>query len=293
MRIPDDKYLVVSNSMRIHDVDLTDTEHVLSSDGLYDFVIEHGLLEKPKQNKFDFATAFGQQEKSESGQTDKYYNTDRIWLAQNILSPSQKPEIRQDTYELFLAPDEPITPAHVMEVLRSTFKGTPLEHEPDATRPIGVVRTLQSHIMTVDGRLPAGLKGVIWQALGSPLSSVYVPFYALADEIPDSYALGDSTSFTEKSIWWIWRGLFALADQMDEQNKSDGLLTFCKNWENYFIESQKAMNEVLEQFSQPDASDAKLMAKTYSTNNLRLMADAAMQKYELMMAELSGRQKDR
>lgn len=299
VRIPDDKYLVVSNSMRIHDVDLTDTEHVLSSDGLYNFVIEHGLLEHPSQSKFDFASAFGQQEKSESGQTDRYYNTDRIWLAQSILSPSQKPEIRQDTYELFLAPDEPITPAHVMKVLRSTFQGTPLEHEPDATRPIGVVRTLQSHIMTVDGRLSAGLKGVVWQAVGSPLCSVYVPFYALADEIPDAYASGDSTFFTENSIWWIWRGLFALADQMDRaygQNKPDkldGLLKYCRNWERYFIKMQTAMNEILEQTELPDVPGAKIIAKAYSTNNLKLMADAAMQKYQLMMAELSGSQKDR
>lgn len=290
VRIPDDKYLVVSNSMRIHNVDLTDTENVLFSDGLYDFIMEYGLLENPKQKNFDFAKAFGQQEKSESGQADPYYNTDRIWLAQSILSPSHKPEVRQKTYELFMEPDKPITPEDVMKVLRSTFKGTPLEHEPDATRPIGVVRTLQSHIMTVNSRLVAGLRGVIWQALGSPVCSVYVPFYALVEEIPDTYACGDSASFTTDSIWWIWRGMFALADRMD---KLDELTNYCKNWEHYFIKSHKAMNEILEQFSSMESPDAQLMAKAYSTNNLSLMADSARKKYETMMAELSGNQKDR
>lgn len=290
VRIPDDKYLVVSNSMRIHDVDLTDTEHVVTSEGLYDFVVEHSLLKNPKPEKFDFAAAFGQQEKSESGEIDPYYNIDRIWLAQNILSPSQKIKVRQKTYELFLKPDKPITPADVMKVLRSTFKGTPLEHEPDATRPIGVVRTLQSHIMTVNSQLPDGLKGVIWQAMGSPICSIYVPFYALVDEIPEAYACGDSASFSLDSIWWTWRGLFALADQMDAL---DNLTNYCKTWENYFIKSHKAMNKILEQFSSVNILDAQLIAKTYSKNNLSLMADSAVKKYQSMMAILSDNQKDK
>lgn len=290
VKIPDDKYLVVSNSMRIHGVDLTDTEHVLASEGLYDFVIEHGLLKNPNLKEFDFATAFGQQEKSESGETDPYYNIDRIWLAQNILSPSQKPEIRQETYELFMKPDKLITPANVMEVLRSTFKGTPLEHKPDATRPIGVVRTLQSHIMTLDSRLPNGLKGVIWQAMGSPICSIYVPFYALTDEIPETYSCGSSNSFSPDSIWWTWRGLFALASQMDAL---DNLTNYCKTWEKYFIRSHEAMNEILEQFSSVNIADAQLMAKAYSKNNLSLMASSAVNKYQSLMAELSANQKDK
>lgn len=290
VKIPDDKYLVVSNSVRIHGVDLTDTQHVLASEDLYDFVTEHGLLEHPKRNDFDFAAAFGQPEKSESGETDAYYNIDRIWLAQNILSPSQKPKVRETTYELFMKPDEPITPAHVMEVLRSTFKGTPLEHKPDATRPIGVVRTLQSHIMTLDSRLPAGLRGVIWQTMGSPLCSIYVPFYALADEIPETYSCGGSESFSPDSIWWTWRGLFALASQMDAL---DNLADYCQNWQDYFIQSHEAMNKILEQVSSDDNSDAQLMAKTYSKNTLRLMADCAVKKYQSLMAVLTANQKDK
>lgn len=291
VKIPDDKYLAVANSMRIHGVDLTDQSHVLSSEGLYDFVIEHKLLENPNRTEFDFAAAFGQPGKSESGEIDPYYNIDRIWLAQSILSPSLKPEIRQkEPYELFMKPDQPVTPARIMEVLRSTFKGTPLEHEPDAARPIGVVRTLQSHIMTLDSRLPDGLKGVIWQAMGSPLCSVYVPFYALADEIPETYSCGSSDSFSPDSIWWIWRGLFALASQMDAL---DNLLDYCRTWEEYFIKSHETMNEILEQCSSVDISDAQLMAKAYSKSSLSLMADGAVKKYQSLMAVLTAAQKDK
>lgn len=290
VKIPDDNYLVVANSMRIHGVDLTDQEHVLASEGLYDFVTEHKLLENPDRTEFDFATAFGQQGKAESGETDPYYNIDRIWLAQSMLSPSNKPEIRhQELYELFMKPDQPVTPAHVMEVLRSTFKGTPLEHEPDATRPIGVVRTLQSHIMTLDSRFPDGLRGVIWQAMGSPLCSIYVPFYALADEIPETYSCGGSDSFSSDSIWWTWRSLFALASRIDAL---DNLSDYCKTWETYFIRSHETMNEILKQHSSIDLSDAQLMAKAYSKNNLSLTADLAVKKYQSLMAALTAAQKD-
>lgn len=290
VKIPDDKYLVVANSMRIHGVDLTDTDHVLTSEGMYDFVEEHNLLQNPNRNEFDFATAFGQQEKSESGETDAYYNIDRLWLAQSILSPSRKPQIRQDTYELFMKPDKPLTPADVMEVLRGTFKGTPLEHEPGATRPIGVVRTLQSHIMTLDSRLLSGLKGVIWQVMGSPLCSIYVPFYALADEIPETYSCGSPSAYSPDSIWWTWRSLFALASQMDAL---DNLTDYCKTWENYLIRSHEAMNDILRQFSSADISDAQMIAKAYSKNNLSLLADCAVKKYQSLMSELTASQTDK
>lgn len=45
VRIPDDAYLVVANQMRVHGVDL-DAEDVRHSPGVFEFVSEHGLLEK-------------------------------------------------------------------------------------------------------------------------------------------------------------------------------------------------------------------------------------------------------
>jgi dipeptidase len=77
VKVPDDNYLVVANGMRVHGIDLESSD-VLCSDGLYEFVVENGLLEHPDRQDFDFAQAFGI--------LGVPTNEDRIWLAQSILS---------------------------------------------------------------------------------------------------------------------------------------------------------------------------------------------------------------
>jgi len=289
VRVPDDSYLVVPNCMRVNGVDLDDTDNVASSDGVYEFVSKNRLLENPDRNSFHFAEAFGQQGKSEDGSVDLYYNIDRIWLAQNILTPSKKQAPRENNYPLFLKPDVPVEISHVMKVLRATFHGTILEHDETATRPIGVVRTLESHILTLDSEMPGQLKGVVWQAVGSPLGSVYVPFYAITDDIPATYASGNSTSFDQSSSYWAWKTLFALSGSM---GRLDKLMQYRNEWETRFIAAQKGMHKMLAGFSEADYRNAEVIAKAYSTGNLTLMAESVEAECSSLLAELSAKQKD-
>jgi len=125
VKIPEYAYLVVANGMRVHSVDLDD-KNVRHSSGLFEFVSKHGLLEQPERDDFNFAKAFGI--------PDDPYNTDRIWLAQKILTPSRHQEPRQYQYPLFLEPDEKVRVQDIMAVLRATYEGTVLEGK--AQRPI-------------------------------------------------------------------------------------------------------------------------------------------------------------
>lgn len=143
VKVPDDGYLVVANGMRVHGIDL-DRPDVLCSRGLYDFVVQHELLERPDRSDFDFAKAFGV--------LGVPYNQDRIWLAQSILTPSCPQKTGEPQYPLFMKPDHPIRIQDIMKLLRATYEGTVLEGK--ATRPIGYVRTAESHILTLDRSMP-------------------------------------------------------------------------------------------------------------------------------------------
>lgn len=290
VRVPDDSYFVVSNSMRVHDVDLDDKKNVLFSVGLYEFVCQKELLKKPDRHCFDFAAAFGQQEKNEDGKADPYYNIDRLWLAQNILSPFVVQPVRQKIYPMFLKPDKPITVSKVMEMLRAVFAGTPLDHLEGATRPIGVVRCAESHILVMDKSMPGSLKGTIWQAMGSPLGSAYVPFYARTAYIPEEYACGDSEHFESYSVYWAWKTLFALCDKMDCLGE---LENFRDEYEQRFMKEDVGIRKQLKALAKKDPALAESLADTASYGRLAGMEQAVIAKYGEFISRLIILQKDR
>lgn len=201
VKVPEEAYLAVANGMRVHSVDLDHPKTVRHSTGLFEFVKKNKLLANPERSTFNFAEAFGI--------PGKPYNVDRVWLIQDILTPSRKQPIRQYQYPLFLKPDKTITVQDIMKIFRSTYKGTPLEDIAD--RPIGVARTAESHIITLDERMPGELQGVIWQALGNPGGSVYMPFFNTVDSYPPAYRYG-SNSYSPYSAYWAFKGLWSLGE---------------------------------------------------------------------------------
>lgn len=212
VRVPDDRYLAVSNCMRIRGVDLHDTDNVMHSGDIADFARKNGLLDSVDEHSFDSATAFGYY--WEAGHPEnKNYNTDRLWLAQKMLTPSLAQPVRQTSYPLFLQPDVPVSVESVKRVLRGTYRGTELEGIAD--RPIGVVRTAESHIMSIDCRLPKNLRGIIWQAVSTPLGTPYLPVFGIQEDYPSCYAIGGS-NYDEESAYWAFRSLFTLAASSGE-----------------------------------------------------------------------------
>lgn len=263
VRVPDEQYVVVANSKRIHDVDLTEcvtdsltygyrsnvparktiTDHPISgsrlswmcSPLLYKLATakERSLLIGPagkplklsatvNPESFDFAGLFGCSDSKENG----YYNVDRIWRAISLLSPSlvesghdmYQPRKRQ--YPLFITPDDDVTVSDVMLVLRASFAGTALAMtEPTPTRPIGVYRTAESHIMTLDKMMPKGLEAVIWQTLSSPIDAPYIPIFNALHDYPEAYACGDEQTYSLDSAYWAFKGLFGLESVQTEGNE--------------------------------------------------------------------------
>ena len=252
VKVPKDAYLVVANGLRVHDIDL-DSQDVLCSDGLFEFVCENKLLEQPDRHCFNFARAFGQ--------PGNPYNVDRIWLAQKILTPSLKQKPRQDQYSLFLKPDKKIRVEDVMTVLRATYKGTELESI--AERPIGVDRTAESHIITLNPKMPDTLKGLIWQAIGTPMGAPYMPLYNVMEDIPPGYSLG-SNQYSPIPAYWSFRGLYSLG-YFDNDKFIPDIRKFWNNYEQQFLNEHEYLNNMLIEMYQSAPETAIDFAKKYST----------------------------
>lgn len=285
VQIPEDSYLVVSNCMRVHDVDLGD-KNVLYSDGLFEFVEKEGLLKEPNRTKFNFARAFGYPGSLVEGAYEPYYNVDRIWLAQRMLSPLHSQDVRKEEYPLFLQPDQKIEIAHIMKVLRADYKGTELEGK--ATRPIGVVRTTESHIMTIDPNMPEPLKGMIWQTVSTPLGSPYMPLFAVTDHIPECYETGES-DYNAASAYWAFRGLFSLLDSCGKS----ALEELWSRYEKQFIGEYAGIKRMLQRLWKENEEEAVNFAKNYSTGVLCHLAEAANSYMHALLTEISAGQKDK
>lgn len=220
VRVPDDSYLIVANSMRIHDVNLNDTKNIRCSKNLYEFTENNQLLENPDKENFNFSAAFGFQEKMDDPKGNPYYNVDRIWLAQYILNPNKKQNPRNmiNQYPLFMKPENKLTLEKVAEVLRSDYRGTELEGKAD--RFIGTVKTVESHIIIIDKQLresiPSCTGSIIWQVFGTPIYSRYVCIIPEITNIPAPY-YNDSNIYDEKSIFWTIQLIAACATNLGQE----------------------------------------------------------------------------
>jgi len=288
VKVPDDSYIAVSNCMRVHSVDLDDTDNVKCSAGLYDFVVKHNLLEKPDSHDFDFAGAFGNYWTLRDGKRDKWYNVDRLWLAQSILTPSKKQTARMTQYPLFLKPDKKIEIKDVCNLLRADYKGTELDGI--ATRPIGMVRTAESHIITIDPQMPRELKCVIWQTLSSPLGSAYMPLFAVTDDIPGAYAEG-GMEYSDDSAYWRFKSSFSLSG-VNGGEFIPALNSQREKYENRFIDEHERIKNTLRVMAEEDYGKAVSFAGEYSGGILRKMSEISGRRVSKLITTIAERQTD-
>jgi dipeptidase len=271
VRVPDNSYIAVANGLRIHDIDLK-SEDVLHSDGLYEFIETNHLLDKPDINNLNFAKAFGA--------LGNPYNTDRVWLMQKLLTPSQPQATRLEQYPLFMKPDSEVSVKNVMNILRSNYNDTVLQGIAD--RAIGVDRTIESHIITLNSKLSDSFKGVIWQSISSPLGSPYIPLYTVLDRIPDDFTLPED-AYAPVKAFWAFRTLLARMNVCSESVKRD-ITGMWHVMENGFIADYNHFVK-----SATDNDDDIRRAKQYSISALNRSYKAAKQAYD-NLTEISVQQ---
>ena len=208
-RLPDDKFLVVANDMVTDYVDLTDTENYLGSADIQQFAIDHGFaVYGPKgsshEHEVNIAASYGDI-------NSDAYDTHRRWRGYSRFAPSAGFRMltgQQDTYPMFVKPDQKISPLDEMHFHRDRYEGLPYDlsvsRQPARradgwefpengeslglaywTWPFGFPGAVTTHILELNG-YPPEIGARVWYCLSEPGSSVYVPYYGnVTDTHPD------------------------------------------------------------------------------------------------------------
>lgn len=207
IRIPDDSYAVVANQLSIQEIDFSDPQNFIWSDGIQDFVYDNQLW--PKDQPFFFREIFGTRDDS-----DLTYNTPRVWDGQRLLTPSLQQEPQSFDLAFLQKPDRPLSAQDAQKVLSSHFNNTQYDltnaknEGHHAFRPIAVATTQESHVLQVK-KAPFSIH---WLAMGVSAQSVYVPFYPGADKVPTAYRYGKET-YAANSAYWVFKQAGVLVDR--------------------------------------------------------------------------------
>ena len=276
IRVPDDCYLVQSNSYRIHEVDLDDTENVIHSANLKEFLTEKGVWQ-PEDGPFRWAETFGGKfrEKSET----YYYNSRRLWSAIRLLTPSADLRPDEEVYPLFLKPDHLIDHQMIMRVLRccnedNEFNAFPAEGGVSNHRPIAVPSCIHSTVIELQPGNPANLGAVLWGCVASQLAAPYVPHYFGASEFSREY-LNEASFCTNDSAFWRMRKLTNLV----MINFREYSPIVAEKWQEYETMAF-LMKESADQYAEKLYAENPEAAGKYLTFFVKLMEDEAIKTAE-------------
>jgi len=210
VKVPDDVYFVSSNQGRLQEIDPSDGENYMTSEGLIDFAIENKLYDPSRDGEFNFRHAF-----MRIHPADVAYNYRRIYRAMTTFTPSFETDYTKGEFPTFMKPAKPLTKNDVAAMLRDHYQGTDIDPytlaRPDSPyRPIAVLRESNSHITEIKADTAPGIDITTHFTMGMALLGVYLPFYSGIESTPESFAVGDKNA-SDDSAFWTFRKVQVLA----------------------------------------------------------------------------------
>lgn len=210
-RIPDDAYVIAANQVAIQQVDFSDTDNFMWSEGIQEFVEEHHL--NVDQTGWNFRHIFGT-----SNEKDRHYNTPRVWYGQHILNPEIEQDPESSELPFICRTSHKISPDDIEYILGSHYNETkydPLSKGNEDTkfryRPIGLNRTQNSHILQLRNDVPEEFSAVMWLAIGYPTFTPYIPFFTNATDTDPSFN-NTSLTYNFDDAHWLYRSLSVLVE---------------------------------------------------------------------------------
>lgn len=210
-RIPDDAYVIAANRVSIQQVDFSDQDNFIWSEGIEAFVEDNHL--NTDKSGFNFRHIFGT-----SNRKDHHYNNPRVWFGQRYFNPEIKQDPEDDELPFICRTEHKITVDDVEYLLGSHYNETPFdplgngsEAEKLRYRPIGLNRTQNSHILQIRNSVPEEFAGIMWLCIGFPTFSPYVPFYTNMNDTAPSYN-NVSMTLDLKDSYWLYRAMSMLVE---------------------------------------------------------------------------------
>ncbi len=243
-RVPDGHISVNANASTIKEINLKDKNHFMASDNIFEVAKENGWWD-PKKEDFQFCYAYAPHSRTSPA------SRRREWRVFNLLAPSLGLDPNDKDYPFSVAPDTLVTLEAIMNVFKDYYEGTPFDmtktltvsdkdgktiisplaspHMPyDANNlhkinggwgPLGertIARwyTMYATIIQLRSWLPDEIGGVEWLAMDNVATSIYVPIYGCATDLPETYKTpGRVNGYTLNSAWWIFNRLGTLTSQ--------------------------------------------------------------------------------
>jgi dipeptidase len=251
-RVPDDHIAVNANASTIKEIDLDNKDFFMASDNVYSYAKEQGWWKEGET--FRFCDAYAPESRKSVASRRREWRVFDLLAPSLKLDPtsenypfSVKPDKKVSVQDMRMVFSDYYqgTPYDMRNNIKSTDKDgktiiSPLAnpfmpydqleiqnvnggwfHVSDdghirflGERTIARWYTMYATIIQCRDWLPDDIGGVVWLAQDNVASSVYIPVYCGATDLPESYKTpGRPDGFTRKSAWWAFNRLGTLAAQ--------------------------------------------------------------------------------
>lgn len=242
-RVPDEHIAVNANASTIKELDLEDPDHFMASENIFHVAEKNGWWQKGETFRFCYAYA----PESRTSLAARR----REWRVFDLLAPSLGLDPNAESYPFSVKPDEPVSLADLRRVFSDYYEGTPFDMTKDMTvtddsgrcvisplanphlpydanklfringgwgwrgeRTIARWYTMYATIIQCRNWLPDEVGGVVWLAMDNVSTSIYIPVYSGAKDLPDAYKTpGRPNGYTTRSAWWAFNRLGTLTAQ--------------------------------------------------------------------------------
>lgn len=119
-RVPDDHISVNANASTIREIDLSDPDHFMASDNIFEIAKENGWW-KPEDGEFSFCYAYA------PGSRTSFASRRREWRVFDLVAPSLNLDPRAGNYPFSVKPDEPVTLEKLVSLFKDYYEDTPFD----------------------------------------------------------------------------------------------------------------------------------------------------------------------
>ena len=233
-RVPDGHVSVIANRSRIGEIDLDDPDHFMASENVMSLAEELDLW-NPDDGPFSFWKAYNPEPYG-----SRYYQQRREWRALSLLAPSLNLDpYQEEQYPFSVKKKKKVSVRDLMAIKRDHYEGTefdltagmaagpfgnpnryptPGDVKPedkknlDWERAISIFRCSYSFVSQARSWLPDPIGGVLWFGEDAPHSTCYVPIYAGATSVPESFSSGRRDVYDKDAAWWAFNFVSNWAD---------------------------------------------------------------------------------
>jgi len=227
-RVPDDHVFCMPNISRIREIDLDNPDYFMACRNYRQTAIEKGLYDPASGRPFIWQEAYSPHEGHWSLKSPWIRN--RLYMFYRTVAPSGNWPVDKPVteYPFSIKPERKMKVQDVIRLMRSTYKGTPLDTEADPAwhksrlatpfpsselqellkvkynRGIAVRGCSYGFVSQSRPWLPDPVGGLAWFYFDNPHTSCYVPIYAGVERFPDSWQTYDRTRFSRRSARWAF-----------------------------------------------------------------------------------------